>query len=127
MKLPRKKLPKELAVIDPDICTGCEACIEICSVECIATWQQYPEAPGLRAWCEVDWDHCIGCKMCIRLPGKNSEPHELTVCPWGAISMVPVAELIAVVDGMGSPPPLAEANRQRLLAVAERQVRALSE
>ena len=32
---PRKKLPKELAVIYADNCTGCEACIEVCPVDCI--------------------------------------------------------------------------------------------
>ena len=31
----RKKLPKELAVIRADNCTGCDACIEVCPVDCI--------------------------------------------------------------------------------------------
>ena len=30
---PRKKLPKELAVIRADNCTGCDACIEVCPVD----------------------------------------------------------------------------------------------
>jgi len=29
----RKKLPKELAVINADNCTGCDACIEVCPVD----------------------------------------------------------------------------------------------
>ena len=29
---PRKKLPKELAVINADNCTGCESCLEVCPV-----------------------------------------------------------------------------------------------
>ena len=32
---PRKKLPKELAVINADNCTGCESCREVCPVDCI--------------------------------------------------------------------------------------------
>ena len=31
-QLPRKKLPKELAIINADNCTGCEACLEVCPV-----------------------------------------------------------------------------------------------
>ena len=31
----RKKLPKELAVIRADGCTGCEACVSFCPVDCI--------------------------------------------------------------------------------------------
>ena len=30
----RKKLPKEVAVINADNCTGCEACLEVCPVDC---------------------------------------------------------------------------------------------
>jgi formate hydrogenlyase subunit 6/NADH:ubiquinone oxidoreductase subunit I len=32
---PRKKLPKELAVINAHKCTGCESCLEVCPVDCI--------------------------------------------------------------------------------------------
>jgi len=28
----RKKLPKEVAIINADNCTGCEACLEVCPV-----------------------------------------------------------------------------------------------
>ena len=31
----RKKLPKEVAIINADNCTGCEACLEVCPVDCI--------------------------------------------------------------------------------------------
>ena len=33
--VPRKKPPKELAVINADNCTGCEACIEVRPADCI--------------------------------------------------------------------------------------------
>src|SRR6516225_11396822 len=31
----RKKLPREVAVINADNCTGCEASLEVCPVDCI--------------------------------------------------------------------------------------------
>ena len=117
----RNRPPRELALIDPDRCTGCGACGEVCPVGCIAKIKQHADAPGLQAWCEVDWDRCIGCRLCIRVPGENSEPYTLVVCPWGAIEMVPVEALVEAVGQLGGPPQMAEANRHRLLAVAQRQ------
>ena len=48
---PRKKLPKELAVINADNCTGCEACLEVCPVDCIFKVQQFPGMPNMQSWC----------------------------------------------------------------------------
>ena len=92
-KNPRKKTPKELAVIDVDNCTGCRACIEICPVDCIVPVSRYPHAPGLQGWCEIDRDRCIGCRLCIRLPKKKANAFTMLICPWEAIEMVPAAEL----------------------------------
>jgi len=121
-KNPRKKLPKEMAVIDVDNCTGCGACIEVCPVDCIVEVNQYPDAPGLQGWCEIDWDRCIGCRLCIRLPRKKSDAYAMLICPWEAIEMVPIAELPASVD-LATGPAAAEENRPRLLEAAERQAR----
>lgn len=121
-RAPRKKVPNELAVIDADNCTGCEACVEVCPADCIVKIEQHSDAPGMQSWCEVDWDRCIGCKLCVRIPTKNSDPYKLLVCPWEAVEMVPLEQLVEAVERMGGPPEYAQQNRQRLRAVARRQL-----
>ena len=102
-------------MIYADHCTGCEACIEVCPVDCIEKIPQYADAPGLQAFCEIDWDRCIGCRLCIRLPRAEADRYRLTVCPWEAIEMLPLAELAAVVDRLGGPPEYARSQQPRLL------------
>ena len=120
-KPPRKKLPKELAVIDADRCTGCEACMEVCPVDCIAKVRPDSGLPGLSRWCEIDWDRCIGCRLCIRIPRKRLDAYQLLVCAWEAIEMVPIERLADAAVQMGGPPEYAEGSRPRLLALARRQ------
>ena len=101
---PRKKLPKELAVINADNCTGCESCLEVCPVDCIFKVQQVDKSHNLQSWCEIDIERCVGCEVCVHIPGKKSNPYDLKVCPWDAIEMVPteqVAQVVAQGNGLG--------------------------
>jgi Na+-translocating ferredoxin:NAD+ oxidoreductase subunit B len=89
----RKKLPKRLAVIDTDNCTGCEACVAVCPVDCIQLHRIGTGVMGTESWCEIDGMRCIGCELCIRLPRRKGDAWERKVCPWDAIQMVPIANL----------------------------------
>lgn len=80
-KPPRKKAPPKLAVIRQSGCTGCEACIVFCPVDCIEI------VPGadhvqMQQVVEVDLARCIGCSLCAK--------H----CPWETIEMIPHDEAL---------------------------------
>ncbi len=83
----RKKTPPKAAVINQNGCTGCEACIVFCPVDCIEI------VPGvlhtqLQQVVEVDIARCIGCSLCA----KN--------CPWNTIEMLPYEEALKEAPSM---------------------------
>jgi H+/Na+-translocating ferredoxin:NAD+ oxidoreductase subunit B len=102
----RKKLPKELAVIRADNCTGCEACIEVCPVDCI---YKVPgeDLPSLQSFCDIDLERCIGCSLCERW------------CPWDAIDMVVTPDIGKAVADKGGPPDYVEKNWEKLVSAAQ--------
>jgi Na+-translocating ferredoxin:NAD+ oxidoreductase subunit B len=103
---PRKKLPKILAVIRADNCTGCEACIEVCPVDCI---YKVPgeDQPVLQTFCDIDLERCIGCSLCERW------------CPWDAIDMVSTPTVAEHVADKGGPPEYVAKNGPRLVSAAQ--------
>jgi electron transport complex protein RnfB len=102
----RKKLPKELAVVYADNCTGCEACIEVCPVDCI---YKVPgeDQPTLQSFVDIDLERCIGCALCERW------------CPWDAIEMIATPQIAAAVAEKGGPPDYVEKYQDRLVGAAQ--------
>ena len=73
----KKRRPRHIAIINPDYCTGCNACIEVCPTDCIEE-VDVKEAglDGHGKFDEVRLADCIGCAQCVKM------------CPWEAIDMV---------------------------------------
>ena len=76
----KKTRPKLMAVVDEDNCTGCQACVPFCPVDCIETVpkEKYdiPIAPV-----QVRFNECIGCQVCARVCTKLT---------WDAIRMMDI-------------------------------------
>ncbi|MCA9229276.1 MAG: 4Fe-4S dicluster domain-containing protein [Planctomycetales bacterium] len=118
---PRKKVPKELAIINADNCTGCESCLEVCPVDCIELKHLERDVMlnKTQQWCEIDIERCVGCEVCVHIPGKKSNPYELVVCPWDAIEMVPTENAAQVMAQIGGPPEYIYENWDRLVTTAQ--------
>lgn len=84
-KAPRARDPKIAAVVNQFGCTGCEACLTVCPVDCI---EPVPGAakPGLFRLVEIDQDRCIGCGLCPK------------ICPWDTITMEPYPQSRGIAE-----------------------------
>src|SRR6266481_553587 len=101
----RKKIPKALAVVNADNCTGCEACIEVCPVDCIYKVSG-EELPTLQTFVDIDLERCIGCDLCERW------------CPWDAIEMIVPTQIAEAVAHKGGPAEYQAEHGERLVASA---------
>ncbi len=61
------------AVVDPDLCTGCETCLDRCQMDAISINDE--------ELAEINLDRCIGCGLCI------------TTCPTEAMLLKPKENL----------------------------------
>src|SRR5437899_12654684 len=78
----KKKRPKEIAVVIPDNCTGCEACVSFCPVDCIEHTPR-DTSDGVNVVIpavQIRFDECIGCKICVYVCARMA---------WDAIEMSP--------------------------------------
>ncbi len=117
---PRKKIPKTIAIINADNCTGCQSCIEVCPVDCIEllSVENGIGVKGTQEWCQIDIERCISCENCIHVPVRGTI-HDLKVCPWDAIELHKTETVAQVIAEIGGPPEYMEANWDRLVGSAQ--------
>jgi electron transport complex protein RnfB len=94
----KKKKPKMVAVVDEDNCTGCQACVPFCPVDCIRPLP--PDKYGTPIPpVQILFNECIGCSVCARVCSQLT---------WDAIEILPTADFetrynIELTDAMTPP------------------------
>ncbi len=67
--VPRRKLSQRpKPVIDVDLCTGCEACVDVCREGCVTI---EPNSEGGKV-AVIDLARCIGCGLCEAICIKDA-------------------------------------------------------
>jgi Pyruvate/2-oxoacid:ferredoxin oxidoreductase delta subunit len=74
----KKKKPKEIAVVNPGNCTGCEICVPFCPVNCIEQTPAHLDPDRPIPPVRIRYNECIGCTICVRVCNKLA---------WDAIDM----------------------------------------
>ena len=82
----KKKRPRFMAVVDAANCTGCEACVPFCPVDCIELVPDGTYSDIIIQPVQIREHECIGCKICERVC------RDVT---WDAIEMLPIDEFEA--------------------------------
>ena len=105
MSGPRKRAPKNVAVIDPDRCFGalaCSICQAACPIEnCII---EEPDRDG-RLVCAVRVDACIGCGLCVALGNETAPQARDFGCPaaFDAIDMMTYDDVVKSLEMVSEP------------------------
>ena len=68
-KVKPKEIPK--AIVDRDLCTGCEFCIDICPFDCIYLIDD-PFHETFHKIAEVDAGPCVSCRLCETVCEKDA-------------------------------------------------------
>lgn len=97
-KTTKKKRPRLMAVIN-EACTGCEACIDFCPVDCIDHVPPAEYTGAVIPPVRIRVHECIGCQICAKVCEHLA---------WNAIDMVPIDDFerasgIRVADGLTEP------------------------
>ncbi|MCZ6480711.1 MAG: 4Fe-4S binding protein [candidate division NC10 bacterium] len=79
-KTKKKRRPRLMAVVN-DSCTGCEACIPFCPVDCIDHEPSGTYTGAVIPPVRIRWHECIGCLICARVCDGMA---------WEAIDMIPI-------------------------------------
>jgi len=81
-KTVKKMRPRLMAVIN-EACTGCEACIDFCPVDCIDHVPPLEYTGHVIPPVRIRWHECIGCLICAKVCEHLA---------WNAIDMVAIDE-----------------------------------